>query len=222
MPEWWTYDLTDFLLFSQRVYVRLFELHNAAVWPAHLITLSAGSAMLYGLFRPGRLAMRLVLVSLGALWIFIAWAFFWERYATINWAAPYVAPFFALQGVALAALGAGRGLSLPHAGERPAVQITARIVLLLCVFAYPLLAPALGRPFAAAEAFGIAPDPTAAATLAILASCRVRVRWFLMVVPVLWLTISSLTLWTMGTSQALIAPVLVPLCALEAAHPDPA
>jgi hypothetical protein len=30
MSEWWTYTLSDFLLFSPRVYYRLFELHNRA------------------------------------------------------------------------------------------------------------------------------------------------------------------------------------------------
>ena len=30
MSEWWTYRLTDFLLFSPRTYDRLFELYNAS------------------------------------------------------------------------------------------------------------------------------------------------------------------------------------------------
>ena len=29
----WSYRLSDFLLFSPRVYWRMFELHNAALWP---------------------------------------------------------------------------------------------------------------------------------------------------------------------------------------------
>jgi hypothetical protein len=36
MPEWWTYTLSDFLLFSPRAYYRLIERHNAAVWPWQL------------------------------------------------------------------------------------------------------------------------------------------------------------------------------------------
>ena len=42
MSEWWTYRLDDFLLFSPRVYWRMFELHNAAFWPLQLLTLAAG------------------------------------------------------------------------------------------------------------------------------------------------------------------------------------
>ncbi len=36
MSEWWTYTLSDFLLFSARTYYRLFELYNRDVWPAQL------------------------------------------------------------------------------------------------------------------------------------------------------------------------------------------
>ena len=42
MSEWWTYRPEDFLLFSPRVYWRMFELHNAALWPLHVLTLAAG------------------------------------------------------------------------------------------------------------------------------------------------------------------------------------
>ena len=37
MSEWWTYSLSDFLLFSPRTYYRLFELYNLAVWPWHVL-----------------------------------------------------------------------------------------------------------------------------------------------------------------------------------------
>ena len=43
MSEWWTYSLSDFLLFSPRTYRRLFELYNAQVWPAHLVAVGLGA-----------------------------------------------------------------------------------------------------------------------------------------------------------------------------------
>ena len=46
MSEWWTYRAEDFLLFSPRVYWRMFELHNAALWPLHVLTLAAGLIIL--------------------------------------------------------------------------------------------------------------------------------------------------------------------------------
>ena len=42
MSEWWTYTLSDFLLFSPRTYYRLFELYNAEIWPAQIVALTLG------------------------------------------------------------------------------------------------------------------------------------------------------------------------------------
>jgi hypothetical protein len=79
MSEWWTYTLSDFLLFSPRVYYRLFELHNHALWPAQLLTAALGLAILLMLLRPFRARERLIPALLGTLWIWVAWSFFFER-----------------------------------------------------------------------------------------------------------------------------------------------
>jgi hypothetical protein len=45
MSEWWTYRLTSFLLFSPRTYYRTIELYNMAIWPAQLVGLAIGLAI---------------------------------------------------------------------------------------------------------------------------------------------------------------------------------
>src|SRR5262245_5979568 len=190
MSEWWTYTLSDFLLFSPRVYYRLFELHNNALWPAQLVTLVLGLAILFMLLRPVRARERIVPVLLGVLWLWIAWAFFWERYATINWASVYVAPVFVLEGLVLIGVGASRrGLAFALGGGSPNYAGIGLFVLALA--GYPLIAPAMGRPWPAAEVFGMAPDPSAIATLAVLALAQGRVRWALMVIPGLWCAVTG-------------------------------
>ena len=94
MSEWWTYRPEDFLLFSPRVYWRMFELHNAALWPLQVLALAAGLLIILLLaWRPRGYARWLALL-LAILWIFVGWTFLWNRYADINWAAAYVAPAF--------------------------------------------------------------------------------------------------------------------------------
>ena len=44
MSEWWTYCLSDFLMFSPRTYHRLFELANADIWPLQIVAIAAGLA----------------------------------------------------------------------------------------------------------------------------------------------------------------------------------
>jgi hypothetical protein len=201
MSEWWTYALSDFLLFSPRVYYRLLELHNRELWPAQLLTLAMGAVMFGLLWQPRPGSRRVLFAMLGVSWIWIAWAFFFERYATINWAAVYVAPVFALQGLLLIGFGAVWPRLILHR-DRTGFSLFAFALL-----GYPLIAPLLGRSWLAAESFGMMPDPTAVATLAVLSITAGRVRWLLMVVPALWCAVSGVTLWAMGSGDFFVAPV---------------
>jgi hypothetical protein len=204
MSEWWTYTLSDFLLFSPRVYYRLLELHNRALWPAQLVTAALGLAMLAMLLRPMQARERIIPMLLGALWIWIAWAFFFERYATINWASVYVAPVFALQGLLLVGTGAISGLAFGR--ERAMSRVAGVGLFAFALAAYPLLAPMMGRPWAAAEVLGIAPDPTAIATLAVLALAGSQIRWLLMVIPASWCAVTGATLSAMESPEFFVAP----------------
>ncbi len=206
MSEWWTYRFSDFVLFSPRAYYRLFELHNQALWPSQLLTVALGLAILFVLLRPARGRHRSVPVLLGALWIWVAWAFLWERYATINWASAYVAPVFALQGLALIWLGTVRKC-LAYAQRGNMRDDVGRALVAGALIGYPLLAPLMGRPWFAAEVFGIAPDPTAVGTLAVLALADGRMRWLLLLVPCLWCAISGATLWSLGAGWFFVPPL---------------
>lgn len=198
MSQWLTYRPEDFLLFSPRVYWRMFELHNAALWPLHVVTLAAGLViMLLALQRPRRYSLWVGLL-LAALWACVGWSFLWSRYAAINWAIAYLVPGFALQALLLAIIAAGG-----FAFDRK--DITTRLGLLLAgigLVVYPILPPFFGRPWTAAEVFGIAPDPTAVATLGILLAAKGRLVPLLFPIPLLWLVLSGLTLRTMGDAQA--------------------
>lgn len=209
MSEWWTYKLSSFLLFSPRVYDRLFELHNRALWPAHILTLLLGLAILPMWVRPIRAGHRLIPAILGGLWIAIAWAFLWERYATINWPVAYVAPLFVLQGLLLIWIGAVKG-HLTFAAGRGPIDFFGPALFAFCLAGYPLLAPLMGRSWFAAEVFGIAPDPTVLATVVALAFANGRGRWLLLIVPVLWCVIAGATLWAMKAGDYFILPA----CAL--------
>jgi hypothetical protein len=203
MPEWMSYSLSDALMFSPRVYYRLIELYNEAVAPAQVLTIGLGIAMLAAFFRPGDSGFRFGAIALGASWLWVSYGFLWERFATINWPISYVVPFTVLQGVMLIGFGvSGAGLSLP--ARRSITTAAGLILFAAAVILYPFIAPLLDRPWAAAEIFGLMPDPTAIATLAFLAIAAGGVRWLLMIIPVLWCAISSVMLWTMGSADYVI------------------
>ena len=100
MSEWWTYRPSDFLMFAPRTYYRLFELTNAELWPLQIVTLAVGLVMFWLVWR-GTYG-RVVAAVLAAAWIFVAWAYHFERYATISTGAPYYAMGFAVQALLLA------------------------------------------------------------------------------------------------------------------------
>lgn len=201
MSQWWTYGLSDFLLFSPRAYHRLFELHNDAVWPAPILMLVLGVGIcgLVILKPPGH--GRIVSVVLASIWLFVGWAFVFDRYASINWAITYVVPLFGLQAMLLMIVGAVR-TAPTYALRRELPSVMGLAFLVFAVAAYPTLAPLQGRPWMAAEVFGIAPDPTALATLGLALIDRSRHRALLAPVPALWLLLSGLTLWTMRDAGA--------------------
>jgi hypothetical protein len=205
MSEWWTYSLSSFLLFSARTYYRLFELYNADVWPLQVLSLALGAAIVALIVRHAALSGRIIAAVLAALWLFVAWAYLLERYDPINFAARYVALGFAAQAALLIWTGVIRDRL--WFGSR---SVAAKIGLTLtfyALFAHPLIAPLSGRPWSQAEIFGIAPDPTAIATLGVLLAAS-RPHWHLVILPALWCMITGLTLWAMESPQAPVAPLI--------------
>ncbi len=201
MSEWWTYTLTDFLLFSPRTYYRLFELYNAAVWPLQVVTLALGFAILVLIVRGRIWSGRIVAAILALLWLLVAWAYLLERYDAINWAAHYFAIGFAVQTALLIWSGIIRDRF--HFDVRTLPGKIGVTLLLYALAIHPLVAPLTGRPWTQAEIFGLAPDPTAVATLGILLAVA-RLPWPLLVIPLLWCALTGLTLWTGSGGDAAI------------------
>jgi hypothetical protein len=200
MSEWWSYSLSDFLLFSPRTYYRLFELYNLAIWPAQLAALAGGVAILAAWRHGGPAHGRIVASLLAASWLWVAWAYLLGHYDTINWTARYFAVGFALQALLLTWTGLVRNRLRFDWNDRG-----SRIGLGMFVFALlqPVIAPILGRPWLQAEIFGVAPDPTVVATLGLVVAAD---RPILLAIPLLWCVISGATLWTMQSPDALLMP----------------
>ena len=200
MSEWWTYSLSDFLLFSPRTYYRLLELYNADVWPAHALALTLGFISLAAL---SGVRARVIPAILAVAWAWVAWAYLLTRYDTINWAAKYFAAAFAVEAVMLIATGLLPGRFALRAGM---FQSVGGLLFAFALIAQPLIGPLIiGRPWAQIEMFGMTPDPTVVGTLGVLVAAQ-RPHWELMVVPLLWCAISGATLWTMQSPDWMIMP----------------
>lgn len=223
MSEWWTYRLSDFLLFSPRTYYRLFELYNAELWPLHGLALGVGLALLVLAARQRSVwTVRAACALLAACWLWVAWAFHLQRFASINWAATWFAGAFAAEGLLLLL-----GVVLPRQQFGRAGKPRALIGWGLLVFALtvqPWVGVPWGRPLSQAEVFGLAPDPTALATLGLLLlhgpaiAAGPGIMWLAWPIPVGWCLISGATLWSMHAADAWVMPLGAALAMLAAAR----
>lgn len=196
MDAWLDYSVSDFLLFSPETYWRLFDQVNGAVWPFQFVVLAALAGVLFLCALGSPRAGLAVGVSLALCWVLVGLVFFQRYYAPINWAVAYVVPFVWAQA-ALLVLLAPR-LAYAPAGRREALST----VVALLALAYPVFSVLDGRPLAQAEVAGVAPDPTALLTLALIGLAQPGWhRVLLSVIPGVWLMFSALTVFTLDSSS---------------------
>lgn len=219
MSEWWTYRLTSFLLFSPRTYYRLIELYNLAIWPAQLAGIAIGLAIVALMLGKRRHDERIIAGLLAVCWLWIALAFHYQRYAQINWAATWFAVAFGCEALLLVVVGVFAN-QLVFQNARGGIAWIATSIISISVAGYPLLAALTGRPWTTAETFGVAADPTAIASVAVLALVRGRIRWLMLVVPVLWCAMTAAMLWAMGALEGWVV-LAAGLLALRPALPAP-
>lgn len=193
MTEWWSYGLSDFLMFSPQAYWRLVARYNGAWWPGQLLALAAAAALPL-LLRAATVArLRIALVLLAAAWAWVGVAFYWHRYAEIFLAAPWLAAAAGVQALLLLAAAC-----LPTSARGAAAPGALALLLLAPGLLYPLLAPVTGHPWAEAEVFGFMPVPTALATVGTLAALRPWPAWArcaLVPIPLLVLLLGAATRW---------------------------
>ncbi|MCB1761291.1 MAG: hypothetical protein KDI68_16085 [Gammaproteobacteria bacterium] len=194
MDTWLSYSLQDLLLFSPQVYFGLFAKANLAYWPWQLLLAPLALALWLLLRRSGRWPEVAVDLLLALAWTTSAYGFIGRFYLPIYPAAEWFRLAFIVEALLLmlALLQAARS-------DRPEESLAGRhrcpglLLYLLAILLYPLIAPLLGRPWQGVELIGLAPDVTALATVGALLSWHLAGRWWLLLIPLLWLCVSALT-----------------------------
>tara|TARA_R110002167_G_scaffold175308_3_gene374562 strand:- start:128 stop:826 length:699 start_codon:yes stop_codon:yes gene_type:complete len=214
MPAWWetltSYSPHDLLLFSERVYWRLFALNNEALWPGQWPALAAGLALIVLTLRPVGRAEQVSGLILAAAWALVAWSFLWRYYAPINPVAVYAAWLAGIEAALLAGFALVRpAMLVPDRSHGEAGRRIGLVLLFWAVVLHPLLAPLDGRPWMQAEIFALTPDPTALATLGVLlAASPGPARLALLALPWLWCLASAATMLTLGAWSAAAPPAM--------------
>lgn len=200
METWLGYDLSDLLMFSPQVYYRQIELANQDVWPGQLVAVAGGLLLALCISFPTALRNRVAAVVLAIAWFCAGWVFIASRFAHIHIAGSYAEALFYIQAAALAGCAAAPN-GLNPGNQSKILRRTITMLIVVVTVMYPLVAAMSGRAFASAEVFGVAPDPTALATLIIISSAVRGWRLLLAVLPALWLVFSATMLWAMGSVE---------------------
>jgi len=194
MGEWTSYRLSDFILFSETVYYRQFELYNQTIWPLHGVVMLLMLLIIYTIWkRPiwsGRVISGILVVS----WIWVAWAFLYQRFYQIHVVADLYALGFVLQAGLLTKYGVIKNRLTLHTTRQPWASIGKGVLFFALLF-YPFIALIADRSWMQFEMFALAPDPTVLTTLAIL--LMYKTPKVLYIIPVIWVIISGVTLFVM-------------------------
>lgn len=189
-----SYSLSDFILFSGKVYYRQFELYNHAIWPLHLIAVVFSFVIIFAVWKKPGWAGRVIAVLLMLSWVWVAWAFLYAYFYQIHVVANWYALGFVLQAGLIAWYGMIKNRFTFAEVSQTSINI-GRILLFISIILYPFIAFITGRSWLQFEMFSLAPDPTVLATIAILVLCNAsRVLY---IIPVMWLIISGMTLIVM-------------------------
>lgn len=201
MNGWTSYALQDFIPFTADIYFRLIERMSETFWPLHLLTLMLAVVAIWLAFKNhSRFASMLI----APVWAFIAYAFFIQRYAELNWAGGYIGYLFLAQAF-LSLVIAWTGFGLDSGPRKRPIAVMAIIIILVGLIGLPLMAPFNGGSWLQTEVFGIHADPTAVTTLGLsLIIFRGWALWLIALIPLLWLLLSGLTLWVLGSATAIV------------------
>ena len=202
IDDWSTYSPTDFLMFSSETYWRVVELYLSDLWYVQILVYPIVFLALWLVSR-GR-QTRLVYLFLAVIWLVPAYTFFLQQYATIMLAAPYFAGLFVVQSALFFLMAIINTVTPGFYWRQSAPLIVCALVV------QPMLGFLVNREGASFEGVVLMPDATAVFSLGVL--LLIGARFWLYVVPIVWLVISALTLYAMNDSTWIVLILTVLYC----------
>jgi len=204
--------------FDAEVLASSYAQYNAAVWPAQAVALVLALAALWLAVEPRPWGGRAIGALLAAAWLWCGLVFHLVHFAQLDFMAPVYGWAFVLEAVLLLAVMTLRGAPLAFVPD-PA-GLTGFALAAAALFGLPLVSGLGEAGFASARILGVAPGPTALFTLGLLMMTKVRLRWLLMVLPLLWCGVAGVQAWALDIAEAWPLPILGALALVVALLPS--
>jgi hypothetical protein len=187
------------LPFTPTQFFDVFRQYNEAVWPAQLVLLAAGLAVVLLAFHSSERAARVVSGILAFLWLWMGAIYHLLFFRDINAAAVLFGGLFIVQGGLFAWFGLRRSALAFQARGDIRGGVGAALILYALVL-YPILGLVAGHRYPAAPTFGL-PCPTTILTFGLLLWTQHRVPRSLLVIPTLWAVVGTVGALRLGVPE---------------------
>jgi len=176
--------------FTRTDFMRVFEQYNDAVWPWHVLIYLAGLIAFAPAFTRRTIASKLICLILALLWLWMGVVYHLLFFTTINKAARLFGALFIVQSLVFIFAGVLRS-RLSFSFRFNVQGLIGGALMTYAVIVYPIIGIALGHSYPAAPTFGV-PCPTTIFTFGLLIGAGINIRFYMLIIPLLW---SLIGLW---------------------------
>jgi hypothetical protein len=175
--------------------------YNRAIWPVQVALTLAALTAVWVAFRRAPDAGRLVTAVLAVLWAWMAIAYHWAYFTTINKAA-WAFGALCLAGAAAFAWWGVRRKAVHVEAHPGAVAAFGWVLIAFALLVYPAVGKLLGHDYPATPTFGL-PCPTTIFTIGMLMLMTPSTPRWLYIAPLLWTLVGSTAAFLLGVYQDL-------------------
>lgn len=198
------------LPFSHDVFLDVFAMYNAELWPASLFLWVATAAMAFRWLAGSRVNGPVLFGLLSVHWMWSGIAYHWLYFREINRAATLFAAAFVFQGVLFLWMAVK---SRAHTDAPSGLRGAVAGGLVLYGLAYPAIGLAMGLEYPRLPLFAV-PCPATLVTAGFLLG-TVGAPRFASVVPILWAVIGGSAAFALGITADLVLIVAAAVLALD-------
>jgi hypothetical protein len=185
--------------FTIEQFLDVFARYNQGVWPMQIVLVALAVLAVVLLFRSGQTSGRVISGILALFWAWMAIAYHFAFFASINPAARFFGGFFLAGAIWYVWIGVVKG-KLQFSVKGGGRAWLGGFLILLALLLYPAIGMLFGHHYPAMPTFGL-PCPTTIFTIGILLLAVAPVPRSAFIVPVLWSLVGSFAAFKLKVPQ---------------------
>ncbi|HZW38600.1 MAG TPA: DUF6064 family protein [Ignavibacteriaceae bacterium] len=179
--------------FTTKEFLEVFKNYNLSVYPAQIILNLAAILILSHLFLKRNYSDKFINLFLAILWLWIGIVYHWLFFTSINGAAYGFAVLFILQALIFIYFGVYKD-KIKYDYKKNDNKVISLFIIAYSLILYPLLGIMGGHIYPYNPTFGL-PCPTTIFTFGIVLFANTRIKWYFIIIPILWSIIGLSAVW---------------------------